>query len=61
MILVRGGGDIATGSIYKLYQCGYKILILETQQPTAIRRKAAFCEAVYDGCDMSENRYHGSV
>ena len=49
MILVRGGGDIATGSIYKLYQCGYKILILETQQPTAIRRKAAFCAAVYDG------------
>lgn len=49
MIIVRGGGDIATGTIYRLYQCGYKILILETDKPTAIRRRVAFCEAVYDG------------
>lgn len=49
MILVRGGGDIATGSIYKLHRCGYRVLVLETKEPAAIRRKAAFCEAVYDG------------
>lgn len=49
MIIVRGGGDIATGTIYRLYQCGYKVLILETDKPTAIRRKVSFCEAVYDG------------
>lgn len=49
MVIVRGGGDIATGTIYRLYRCGYAVLILETDKPTAIRRKAAFCEAVYDG------------
>ena len=49
MVIVRGGGDIATGTIYRLYQCGYKVLILETDKPTAIRRRVAFCEAVYDG------------
>ena len=49
MIIVRGGGDIATGTIYRLFQCGYNVLILETDRPTAIRRKVAFCEAVYDG------------
>lgn len=54
MILVRGGGDIATGSIYKLHQCGYAVLILETENPTAIRRRAAFCEAVYDGAAQVE-------
>lgn len=48
-VIVRGGGDIATGTIYHLYQCGFQVLILECAQPTAIRRKVAFCEAVYDG------------
>ncbi|MCD8300482.1 MAG: EF2563 family selenium-dependent molybdenum hydroxylase system protein [Clostridiales bacterium] len=54
MIIVRGGGDIATGTIYRLYKCGYKVLILETDHPTAIRRKVAFCEAVYDGTSVVE-------
>lgn len=49
MIIVRGGGDLATGTVYKLYQCGYEVLVLETARPTAIRRNVSFCEAVYDG------------
>lgn len=55
MIIVRGGGDLATGTIYKLHQCGYDVLILETDRPTAIRRKVAFCEAVYDGAAAVED------
>lgn len=49
VIIVRGGGDIATGTIYKLHQSGYPVLVLETQNPSAIRRFAAFSEAVYEG------------
>lgn len=49
MILVRGGGDLATGVIHKLHQSGYQVLILECDRPSAIRRHVAFCEAVYDG------------
>ncbi len=49
MIIVRGGGDIATGSIYRLYKCGYRVLILETEYPTAIRRRVAFSDAIYKG------------
>ena len=49
LIIVRGGGDLATGTIYKLYQCGFPILILEVPQPSAIRRNVAFSEAVYQG------------
>ena len=30
LVIVRGGGDIATGTIYKLYKCGFKVLVLET-------------------------------
>ena len=35
-VVVRGGGDLATGVIHKLYQCGFEVIILECAQPTAI-------------------------
>jgi len=49
LIIVRGGGDIASGTIMKLHQCGFSVLILEIASPSAIRRNAAFSEAVYEG------------
>ena len=48
LVIVRGGGDIATGSIQKLYRAGFKVLVLEIEKPSAIRRKVAFCEAIYE-------------
>ena len=48
-ILVRGGGDLASGVIHRLYRCGYRVLILESEAPSAIRREVSFCEAVYEG------------
>ena len=48
LVIVRGGGDIATGSIQKLYRVGFKVLILEIEKPTFIRRKVSFSEAIYD-------------
>ncbi len=47
LIIVRGGGDLATGTIWCLHQCGFKVLVLETGQPTTIRRRAAFSEVMY--------------
>ena len=55
LIIVRGGGDIATGTIYKLYQCGFPVLVLEIPTPSAIRRNVAFSEAVYQGQQTVEN------
>lgn len=49
LVVVRGGGDIASGTIMKLYLCGFSVLVLETGQPSAIRRNVAFSEAVYQG------------
>ena len=49
LIFVRGGGDIATGTISRLFHSGYPIVILETTSPSAIRRQVALSEAVYDG------------
>lgn len=48
LIVVRGGGDLATGTIYKLVKSGYQVLVLETEYPSAIRRNVAFSEAVYE-------------
>ena len=48
LVIVRGGGDIATGTIYKLYQSNFDVLVLETTYPSAIRRNVSFCEAVYN-------------
>ena len=54
LIVVRGGGDLATGTIYKLHQCGFDLLVLETETPSAIRRNVAFSEAVYQGSQTVE-------
>jgi xanthine dehydrogenase accessory factor len=49
MILVRGGGDLASGVIYRLHRAGIRVLITELSQPLVVRRLAAFAEAVYRG------------
>lgn len=49
LIIVRGGGDLATGTIYKLWSAGFFVVVLETQYPAAIRRQVSLCEAVYGG------------
>jgi xanthine dehydrogenase accessory factor len=46
---LRGGGDLASGVAWRLYQSGFKVFITEVAKPLAVRRKVAFCEAVYDG------------
>lgn len=48
-IIVRGGGDIASGTIQKLHRSGFKVLVLEIETPSSIRRNVSFSEAVYDG------------
>lgn len=49
LILVRGGGDLATGTIHRLWSAGLPVLVLEAAYPAAIRRQVSISEAVYDG------------
>ena len=49
LVVVRGGGDLATGTIHKLYEEGYRVAVLETEHPACIRRQVSFCEAIYEG------------
>ena len=55
LTIIRGAGDLATGVIYKLYRSGFKILVLEIEAPSAIRRTVSFCECVYSGEQIVEN------
>ena len=55
LIIVRGGGDLATGTIYKLKKSGFPVLILEAENPSAIRRNVAFSEAIYQGQQTVED------
>ena len=48
-ILVRGAGDLATGVIVRLHRCGFRVAVTECANPSAIRRRAALCEAVWQG------------
>lgn len=48
-VLIRGGGDLASGVAWRLHHCGFRVLITEIARPLAVRRRVAFCEAVYDG------------
>lgn len=54
-VVIRGGGDLATGVAEVLYQSGFKILILDIEKPSSIRRSVCFSEAIYDGVTKVEN------
>jgi len=49
LVVVRGGGDLASGVVYRLHRAGFPVLVTEVAQPTAVRRAVAFAEAVYAG------------
>jgi xanthine dehydrogenase accessory factor len=48
-VLLRGGGDLATGVALRLYRAGIRMVIAELAQPLAVRRTVSFAEAVYAG------------
>ena len=54
LIIVRGAGDISSGTIHRLARAGFAVLALEVARPSAIRRRVAFSEAVYDGAATVE-------
>jgi xanthine dehydrogenase accessory factor len=55
LVIVRGGGDIATGTVWALRRAGFPVLILESDHPSAIRRSVALSEAVYEGSASVED------
>lgn len=48
-VLIRGGGDLASGVAIRLHHAGIWCLVVEIDQPLVVRRSVAFAEAVYAG------------
>ncbi|MFV2000343.1 MAG: selenium-dependent molybdenum cofactor biosynthesis protein YqeB, partial [Acidimicrobiia bacterium] len=49
VIIVRGGGDVGTGAIWRLRRVGFPVVVLELERPLTIRRTVSFSTAVTDG------------
>jgi xanthine dehydrogenase accessory factor len=53
-VLLRGGGDLASGVALRLHRVGIRVVITELAQPLAVRRAVSFSEAVYAGSHSVE-------
>ena len=49
LVLVKGAGDFASGIIHRLHRAGFRVVATELERPLAVRRRAAFSEAVHEG------------
>lgn len=49
IIALRGGGDLGSGVACRLQRSGFRVVILEVEQPLVVRRTVAFAQAVIDG------------
>src|SRR5659263_167825 len=49
LILIRGGGDLASGVALRLFHSGFGVVISEIAAPLTVRRFASFAEAVFEG------------
>jgi xanthine dehydrogenase accessory factor len=46
-VLIRGGGDLASGIAVRLHRAGINVIITEIVKPLAVRRFVSFAEAIY--------------
>jgi xanthine dehydrogenase accessory factor len=54
LIVVRGGGDLASGAIYRLHRAGFPVIVTELETPLFVRRSVSYGEAVYSGSIIVE-------
>ncbi len=47
LVVVRGGGDLASGVIVRLVRAGIRTVVTELPQPLAVRRSVSFAQTVY--------------
>ena len=48
-VVVRGGGDLGSGAIYRLHRAGFPVVVTELAAPVFVRRAVSYGEAVYSG------------
>ena len=55
LVVVRGGGDLATGVVHRLRKAGFPVLVLELAAPLAIRIPVSVSSAVSEDRVMIED------
>ncbi|CUS05052.2 conserved protein of unknown function [Candidatus Promineifilum breve] len=55
LILLRGGGDLATGVAYRLHHAGFPLIVTELPHPLVVRRRVALATAVLEGAITIED------
>jgi xanthine dehydrogenase accessory factor len=48
VVLIKGGGEVASGVAHRLFQAHFRVCLTEIPQPQAVSRGVTFSEAVYD-------------
>jgi len=48
-VVVKGGGDLATGVAHRLHRAGMRVVVTELARPMVIRRAVSFASALYEG------------
>ncbi len=48
-VVVKGGGDLATGVAHRLHRVGMRVVVTELARPMVIRRTVSFASAVFEG------------
>jgi len=55
IVIIRGGGDLASGVALRLHRVGFHVLVTELEGPLVVRRLASFAQAVFAGeCQVEE-------
>ncbi len=49
LVVVKGGGDLASGVIYRLLRARFPVIVTELAAPLFVRRTVSFGEAIYQG------------
>ena len=49
LVLIKGAGDLATGTAVRLARAGFRVVMTDLARPTAVRRTVAFSQCLYDG------------
>ncbi|MDJ0752737.1 MAG: selenium-dependent molybdenum cofactor biosynthesis protein YqeB [Ardenticatenaceae bacterium] len=49
LVVIRGGGDLATGIVWRLHKAGFPVIVLELAHPLVVRRRVALATAVLEG------------
>jgi len=47
-VLIKGAGEHSSGTAYRLFRCGFRVVMTDLAWPKAVRRTVSFCSAIFE-------------